>query len=172
MCDAATPGGPDPLLGCNFGVAKPTLEQKCWMVQLVISKLETVASLAKRCSFSRKNLHKMVVRHVKGLPLRLKSGRPRVLDVISHEIIEASIQNNACSDIEVLNQSINDEYTATRIRRCHPTVEEIAIDGRDVKVPRRSLKRYARRLHPELFLDDELLPGFLPYTEEPYVYWS
>ena len=96
MNDAAVLGGLDPLLGCNFKIAKPTLEQKCWMVQLVISKLETVASLAKRCSFSRKYLHKMVVRHLKGLPLRLKRGRPRVLDVISHEIIGASIQNNAC----------------------------------------------------------------------------
>lgn len=172
MNDAAVLGGHDPLLGCNFKIAKPTLEQKCWMVQLVISKVETVASLAKRCSFSRKNLHKMVVRHLKGLPLRLKSGRPRVLDVISHEIIGASIQNNACSDRAVLNQSISDEYTATRIRRCPPTVEEIANDGRDVKVPRRSLKRYARRLHPELFLNDETPPEFLPYIEESYIYWS
>ena len=172
MSDAATPGGPDPLLGYNFGVAKPTLEQKCHMVQLVISKTETIASIAKRCSFSRKNLHKMVVRHLKGMPLRLKSGRPRVLDTIRNENIGTTIRDNAHLDVKVLNRSISDEYAATRIRRLPPKMEEIEDDGRAVKVPRRSLKRYAERLHPQLFLHDESFPDFLPYIEEPYVYWS
>ena len=42
MNDAAVLGGHDPLLGCNFKIAKPTLEQKCWMVQLVISDRKSV----------------------------------------------------------------------------------------------------------------------------------
>ena len=87
----------------------------------------------------------MVVRHLKGMPLRLKCGQPRVLDTISHENVGATIR-----DVDVLNRSISDEYAATRIRRLFTKVKEIEDDGRAVKVPRRSLKRYAEWLHPQL----------------------
>ena len=149
--------GPDlielqnPLLGCDFRLVKATLEQKLWMVEKMIQKLETAGSIAKKYHISRKQVHKMLRRRLKGIPVRLKGGRPRVLDPDSHVAIGALIDNNSCCNIDHLKGAIRTEYKASHSRRYPVIVEEDNVDEDAVKVPLRSLKRYVTRLHPGVF---------------------
>lgn len=117
MSDAAVVVGDDPLAGCDFSILGPMLEQKQLMVSMVLQKIETAASVAKKYSYNRKHLHRLVRRHLQGAPIRLKSGRPRVLDSISHDTITATTRNQLCSSEVALNQSIRDEFKASHIRR-------------------------------------------------------
>lgn len=144
MIDADVHQLPNPVEGFDFRLVKPTLEQKCWMIDSIIQKSETAASCAKKYHVNRKSLHKLVRNKLKGLSVRSKPDRPSILDAISLDSISTSIREKSCSTITVLKQSISEEYQASHDRRCsNSRADEIRH-----KIPRRSMKRYTTRLEP------------------------
>lgn len=171
MNDAAPHQFYDPLAGFDFRLVKPSLEQKEWMVCLVIEKVETAATIARMYNFNRKSLHKMVRRKLRGIPVRFKKGRPRVLDGESHDKVNTSIADNTCGDITCLKQSIRTEFVATRSRRFADVVREVEGEEDLTKISRRSLKRYVQRLHPGVFSPAVDIQHNLLDFEEPAVYW-
>lgn len=148
MIDAAEVDVHNPLGGFDFRLVKPTLEQKCWMVDLVIQKLETAASLANKYHINRNMLHKVVRRKLKGQPIRLKGGRPPVLDAISVNLVTEAIRENECLSKELLKQSIDNEYRATHLRRHGDTDTRDSIDEVPKNISRRTMRRYVNRLQP------------------------
>ena len=168
MNDDAVQDVLNPLAGFDFRVAKPSLQQKEWMVKMIVQNSETAASIARNYHFNRKYLHKMVRRTLRGIPVRFQRGRPRVIDEQSHSVISASVDDNICVTLLELNQSIGEEFKATHDRRYENISGGIDADGSAVKISRRSLKRYIHRFHPGVFLAAP--PAPLPF-EEPFLYW-
>jgi transposase len=151
MAEAFLPELPDVAAGIDFREVPATREQKLWMVNLVVNKTESAASLARRYHFSRKHLNKMVQRRLKGKAIEYKCGRPRLLDDNSRASIHSEILNVTCTSIAQLKQSIDTEFKATKARRS-PNIEMASEDEtEDRKMSRRSLKRYVFLLHPGVF---------------------
>ena len=146
MIGADVPDLPSPVEGFDFRLVKPTPEQKCWMVDIVIQKFETAASCAKKYHINRKSLHKLVRKRLQGLSMRFKPGRPPLLDAISLDSISASIRGKSCSTVSILRRSITEEFQASHDRR-YPTNQSEEIHA---KISRRSMKRYITRLEPAL----------------------
>ena len=117
MADAALPDLPDVAGEIDFREVPATQEQKLWMVDLIINRTESAASLARRCHFSRDHLNKMVQRRLKGKIIQFKRGRPRLLDENSRVSIDSKIRNLTCTSIIELKESIDVEFRATIARR-------------------------------------------------------
>ena len=135
----------------NFSEIRPTLEQKTWMAGLIISKVETSSSLAKKYRYSRKRLNTIVTRIREGKTLHSHGGRPRVLDEESYKNCSDEIFGDSEMTKKELAEHINDEYHATFSRRYPVRYNEILEHEEDLQLSRRSLKRYILKLHPHVF---------------------
>lgn len=140
-------------VGIDFKVAVPNVVQKQWMVSRIISGVEKAASIARRYNFRRKTLNVLVKRSRQGIPIHLGAGRPRVLDVLSHENIETNIGDQTCASVDDLRAEIKSEFVSTFERRYPARFAELADQQNEVKMARRSLQRYISRLHPGVFAD-------------------
>ena len=135
----------------NFSEIRPTLEQKTWMAGLIISKVETSSSLAKKYHYSRKRLNTIVSQIREGKILHSHGGRPRVLDEESYKNCRDEIFGDSEITQEILAEHIHDEYHATFHRRYPRRYNEILEHEEDLQLSRRSLKRYILKLHPHVF---------------------
>ena len=97
----------------NFSEIRPTLEQKTWMAGLIMSKVETSSSLAKKYHYSRKRLNTIVSQIREGKVLHSHGGRPRVLDEESYKNCSDEILGDSEITKMILAEHINDEYHAT-----------------------------------------------------------
>jgi hypothetical protein len=162
MAEAFLPELPDVAAGIDFREVPATREKKLWMINLVVNKTESAASLARRYHLSRKHLNKMVQRRLKGKAIESKCGRPRLLDDNSRASIHSEILNVTCTSIAQLKQSIDNEFKPTTARRS-PNIDMASEDEtEDPKMSRRSLKRFLFLLHPGVFpilAGDELNVG-------------
>ena len=86
----------------NFSEIRPTLEQKTWMAGLIMSKVETSSSLAKKYHYSRKRLNTIVSQIREGKVLHSHGGRPRVLDEESYKNCRDEIFGREAGVISVL----------------------------------------------------------------------
>ena len=148
-------------VGIDFREVAPNLEQKQWMANRIINGVEKAASIARRYHFKRKFLNLVAKRHRQGIPVHLKAGRPRILDVQSHETIASNIIDLTCTSVDDLKADIKTEYRASFERRHPNLLAEIPDQEIAVKITRRTLKRYITRLHPGIFsagYDLELFP--------------
>ena len=135
----------------NFSEIRPTLEQKTWMAGLIMSKVETSSSLAKKYHYSRKRLNTIVSQIREGKVLHSHGGRPRVLDEESYKNCRDEIFGDSEITQEILAEHIHDEYHATFHRRYPRRYNEILEHEEDLQLSRRSLKRYILKLHPHVF---------------------
>ena len=139
--------------GIDFREVAPNLEQKQWMVNRIISGVEKASSIARRYHFNRKVLNLIAKRTRHGIPIRLGAGRPRVLDVQSHETIASNIVDLTCTSIDDLKADIKTGYKSTFERRHPEQFVDLVAEDAVVEVSRRTLKRYVTRLHPGVFPD-------------------
>jgi hypothetical protein len=138
-------------VGIDFRNVVPNLEQKQWMVNRILNGVEKAASIARRYHYKRKVLNLMAKRHRQGIPVHVGAGRPRIIDVRSHETIASNIAELSCTSVDDLKADIKTEYRATFQRR-HPNLfAEIAEEEDALKISRWSMKRYVARLHPGVF---------------------
>ena len=79
----------------------------------MITGVEKAASIARRFHFKRKVLNLIAKRHRQGIPVHLGSGRPRIMDVQSHDTIASNIADLTCSSVDDLKVDIKTEYKAT-----------------------------------------------------------
>lgn len=173
MIDADDHTAPNPVAGFDFRLVKPTLEQKCWMIDSIIARKETAATCAKKYYINRKSLNKLVRRRLQGHPTRLKSGRPRVLDEISIDLIDASIRENSDTTVDNLRGSISEEFQASHSRR-HPDIPADLENGvPSVRISRRTLKRYLGNFGSDMLatsnaaaLEEMNESDILPYWSE------
>jgi hypothetical protein len=170
MIDAEDHTAPNPVAGFDFRVVKPTLEQKCWMIDSILQHYETAASCAKKYHINRKSLNKLVRRRLQGHPTCLKSGRPRVLDQISIDSIDATIRENSDTTVDLLKGSISEEFKASYTRRYPDKPTEVENGVAPVKISRRSLKRYFGSFEASLHHTSNIataesidIPDILPY---------
>ena len=140
----------------NFSEIRPTIEQKTWMAGLIISKVETSSSLAKKCRYSRKRLNAIVGLIRRGKTIHSLSGRPRVLDEESLKNCSEEIVGHSEMSKNELVRHINDEYHETFSRRYPIRYNEILEQEEDLILSRRSLKRYILKLHPDVFPANDL----------------
>lgn len=173
MIDADDHTAPNPVAGFDFRLVKPTLEQKCWMIDSILEHSETAASCAKKYHINRKSLNKLVRRRLQGHPTCLKSGRPRVLDQISIDSIDASIRENSGTTVDLLKGTISEEFKASHSRRHPDRPTELENGVAPVKISRRSLKRYFGSFEPGLHnsanmatVESMSAPDFLHYINE------
>jgi transposase len=152
MADDALPDLlPDVAGEIDFREVPATREQKLWMVDLILNRTESAASLARKYHFSRDHLNKMVKRRLKGKSIQFKRGRPRLLDENSRVSIDSKIRNMTCTSIIELKESIDVEFKATITRR-NPVIPADSDDEREEpKMSRRSSRRYIFLLHPGVF---------------------
>ena len=135
----------------NFSEIRPTLEQKTWMSGLMMSKVETSSSLAKKCHCSWKRLNAIVSQIREGKVLHSHGGRPRVVDEESFKNCSDEIFGDSEITRKILAEHINDEYHATFNRRYPHRYNQILEHEEDLQLSRRSLKRYILKLHPHVF---------------------
>ena len=150
MIDADDHEAHNPVSGFDFSVVKPTVEQKNWMIDSIIQKNETAASCARKYRINRKSLHKLVRRRLKGIPVRSKTGRPRVLDEISIDSIDSQIRENSSTKVDLLRGSIQEEFINSHNRRHPNSSNGIESEADSVKISRRSLKRNLHSFQPVL----------------------
>ena len=170
MIDADDHAAHNPVAGFDFRLVKPTLEQKCWMIDAIIEHIETAASCAKKYHINRKPLNKLVRRRLKGHPTCSKSGRPRVLGQMSIESIDASMSENSGISVDLLKGAISEEFQASHHRRYPDKSTDVGDAGPPVKISRRSLKRYLGSFEAGLHQDSEVttvegenIPDIFPY---------
>jgi hypothetical protein len=137
--------------GIDFRLVAPNLEQKQWMVMRISSGVEKACDIAKRYHFNRKHLNILAKRRRQGKPVHFGSGRPRVLDLVSHRAIESNISDLTCSNVDDLRAQIKSEYFESLIRRYPQRFQDNAGDEIPIIMARRTHKRYIARLHPGVF---------------------
>lgn len=141
----------NPVDGFDFRVVKPTLEQKTWLVNQVLQKVESASALSKKYHIKRKHLNGMVRQVSKGHSLHLSRGRPLALDEHSHSSIIESISSRACCTLESLKQSINSGFQETLTRNNPELFVELLDDEADLELSQRSMNRYILKFHPGEF---------------------
>ena len=147
--EAAVPVNvPDALVGFDFRIVKPSQSQKLSIIERILTKQESAASIAKRCYISRKYLNSLVYNRRQGMSMNSCRGRPRLLDTESRQSICSSIVNFHCESIPQLKIAIDIEAKATFGRRYATFTTPRENDEIESSVSRRSLKRYIFLLHP------------------------
>ena len=141
----------NPVAGFDFRVVKPTLEQKMWLVNQVLRKVESASALSKKYHIKRKQLNGMVRQVSKGHSLHLSRGRPRALDQNSQSSIIESIGSHACCTLESLKESINTGFQETLTRNNPELFIELLDEEADLELSQRSINRYLLKLHPGEF---------------------
>lgn len=150
---------PGYFVGIDFRQVLPSLEQKKWMVNRISNGLGKASEIAKRYNIKRKHLNVLVKRNRQGIPVHFAAGRPRVLDIESHDTIDENIGNQMCLCIEDLKTQIKSEYQLSFTRRYPPLLDHVAEVENDVSVGKRTLRRYVTRLHPGVFPQGLLAPN-------------
>lgn len=143
---------PDATVGFDFRELRPTKCQKEYMIERIVKRHESAASIAKRCHINRKYLNILVHRRGKGMSVNRNCGRPRLLDTESCELICASFGDFQSESIPQLKEAIDIEARATYDRRYAPLLNMIENDDIEVSVSKRSFKRYIIQLLPGIFL--------------------